>query len=432
MADPKFPYVAWREGRPRSKHGPRQRKRGFVDQDLKHPDGSWYSMEQCAAFSDQRVIEIKASRGQSAAAARARAAAYGRKLRNTVDDLLDDWIASEAFKALARPTRRSYLKGVNALRFKPETRDAAKRRRQAAKQGIAFFRPREGIAAMMVAAIGKPELREFHDYLVAARGIHMARAVIATLSAALTWATESTYWRLPHNPRLKMEFASPEGRVVLVTMPEFTALVAAADAIGRPSIGDAIYLGLFTGQRQTDRLRMKDESKAEGRHAFRQSKTGQLVDIKEAPQLAARLDAARARVAAITLRLGLKERPAEIVINEENGQPYAEKTYGNWFLKVRALAITGDEAHGLAPCPSLAFVNARGEPDFKHDQDLRDTCVMLLDRANCDLLTICDITGHSYASAQTIVKHYRARNAERADSGIDRLVLQVRKEGMAG
>jgi len=47
---------------------------------------------------------------------------------------------------------------------------------------------------------------------------------------------------------------------------------------------------------------------------------------------------------------------------------------------------------------------------------------MLLDRAGCDLLTICDITGHSYSSAQTIVKHYRARNALRADMGIDRLV----------
>ncbi len=72
-----------------------------------------------------------------------------------------------------------------------------------------------------------------------------------------------------------------------------------------------------------------------------------------------------------------------------------------------------------------------GELDRKHDQDLRDTSVMLLDRAGCDLLTIGDITGHSYKSAQTIVKHYSARNAAGADAGIDRLVLQVRKEGMA-
>ena len=86
----------------------------------------------------------------------------------------------------------------------------------------------------------------------------------------------------------------------------------------------------------------------------------------------------------------------------------------------------------LKPCSSLMFVNGAGELDQKHDQDLRDTCVMLLDRAGCDLLTICDITGHSYRSAQTIVKHYRARNADRADAGIDRLELQVRKEGMKG
>ncbi len=79
----------------------------------------------------------------------------------------------------------------------------------------------------------------------------------------------------------------------------------------------------------------------------------------------------------------------------------------------------------------MFFVNGSGDLDRKHDQDLPDTCVMLLDRAGCDLLTICDITGHSYKSAQTIVKHYRARNAARADAGIDRLVLQVRKEGMA-
>lgn len=91
-----------------------------------------------------------------------------------------------------------------------------------------------------------------------------------------------------------------------------------------------------------------------------------------------------------------------------------------------------DTAWFLKPRPSLMFINGAGELDQKHDQDLRDTCVMLLDRAGCDLLTICDITGHSYRSAQTIVKHYRARNANRADAGIDRLELQVRKEGMKG
>ena len=115
-------------------------------------------------------------------------------------------------------------------------------------------------------------------------------------------------------------------------------------------------------------------------------------------------------------------------------QPYAVgMANDDLMVEQAARDSNGDKAAWrLKPCPSLMFINGAGELDQKHDQDLRDTCVMLLDRAGCDLLTICDITGHSYRSAQTIVKHYRARNADRADAGIDRLELQVRKEGMKG
>ena len=306
--------------------------------------------------------------------------------------------------------------------------------------------------------------------------------------------------RLGTNPREGMEFDHPGGRIVLVTMPEFSSWVAAADAIERSSIGDSFYLALFTGQRQTDRLTMRNESNIEGRHAFRQSKTGELVDIKEAPPLTTRLNAARVRVKALKLRLQLDKVPVELVINEDTGEPYDESTYRHWVSIARAVAVFGflardtvrqaivraerltselirtvdrlfatfpldeenkarraraidqrarvltewldaqmardsngdDAAWRLKPSPSLMFVNGAGDLDQKHDQDLRDTCVMLLDRGGCDLLTICDITGHSYRSAQTIVKHYRARNAARADAGIDRLELQVRKEGMKG
>ena len=130
---------------------------------------------------------------------------------------------------------------------------------------------------------------------------------------------------------------------------------------------------------------------------------------------------------------------AHLPLNEENKAQRARavdqraRVLAQWLDTQAARDSNGDDkAWRLKPCPSLMFVNGAGELDQKHDQDLRDTCVMLLERAGCDLLTICDITGHSYRSAQTIVKHYRARNADRADAGIDRLELQVRKEGMKG
>lgn len=128
---------------------------------------------------------------------------------------------------------------------------------------------------------------------------------------------------------------------------------------------------------------------------------------------------------------------APFPLDEENKAQRAraidqrKRALAEWLDAQTARDSNGDEtAWRVQPCPTLMFVNGAGELDQKHDQDLRDTCVMLLDRAGCNLLTICDITGHSYRSAETIVKHYRARNAARADSGIDRLELQVRKEGM--
>jgi len=65
-----------------------------------------------------------------------------------------------------------------------------------------------------------------------------------------------------------MEFDHTDRRVVQVAMSEFSAWVAAADAIERTSVGDSFHLALFTGQRQTDWLIMRNESDVEGRHAF--------------------------------------------------------------------------------------------------------------------------------------------------------------------
>lgn len=286
----------------------------------------------------------------------------------------------------------------------------------------------------------------------------MALAIIATLSSAFTWGQESILWRLGPNPREGMEFDHPDGRIVLVAMPEFSAWVAAADAIERPSIGNSFYLALFTAQRQSDRLMMRNESDVEGRHAFRQSKTGELIDIKEAPQLTTRLNAARARVKALKLRLQLETVPIELVLNEDNGEPYDGSTYRHWVPTARAVAVFGFPARdtvreAIVRAERLATelirtvdglfarfpLNEENKAQRARAVDQRARVLAewlgaqaARDRAGCDLLTICDITGHSYRSAQTIVKHYRARNADRADAGIDRLEFQVRKEGMKG
>jgi hypothetical protein len=436
----KLPYIKWREGRPRLIHGARERALGFADRDLRHPPldikgrpvGPWFTYEEAKKVSDEHHQKIKTVR------------ASGKRVKpqkplraGNIEDLMTDWFNSKEVQALSTSSISSYQKAMRAVVYTPESREDAKRRRQAERAARVLGqeapeRTREAVATATPSSLGPPELRDFYNYLKDARGHHMALAAMAALSAALTWGRESSKWRLGRNPRLDMEFDRPDGRIVLITLEEFSALVAAADAMDRASIGDAIYLGLFTGQRQTDRLALKDDGIEDGRRKFVQSKTGQIVAIKEAPQLAARLAQARARVAEIKMKRGLREMPKEIVIDETTGRPYNEHTYRHVFAEVRSLAFKGSNEHGLQPCPTLSFINPNSNAvDYKHDQDLRDTCVILLDRAGNDLLSICDVTGHSYQSAQLIMKHYRARNAARADTAIDKLVAFISKGGLA-
>ncbi|MFT4115459.1 hypothetical protein [Bradyrhizobium sp.] len=429
----KLPYIKWRDGRPRVVHSPRERAAGFEDRDLRHVEtGAWYTYEEARAFADKHLAEIQRSR--QVGSRKVKAPSLQRA--GTVEDLLDDWLASPEVRNLKPKSVQSYEKARRALIYKPESREDAKKRRERERAAAVLGatlpgREKEQLASVIPAAIGAPELRALFNYLKEQRGHHMALGAIAALSAALSWGKESSKWRLKNNPRIDMRFDRPAGRVVMVELEEFNALVAAADALGRPSIGDAVYLGIFTGQRQGDRLRLKDDGMINGRRQLRQSKTGMIVAIKQTPQLAKRLLEARVRVNEIARKLELKKIPDEIVIDETTGRPYNEHTYRHVFAEVRDLAIRGSQVPRVTACPSLAFINeTTGQPDKKHDQDLRDTCVMLLDRAGNDLLSICDVTGHSYQSAQLIMKHYRARNPARADAAIDKLVAFLGREGL--
>jgi len=420
MADIKLPYVIWRDGRPRFQPSSREQKIGFKGRDLKHADGRWFTLDEARAESERMLTAIKQTRESGK---KFKPAPALRSAGGTVEDLLEDWL--EALRAdkdpdtqLSPDTISSYAKAAIALQFKPESRAQRKKRiekeRAAETLGLDTpARPKEEFATARVAAVDKIVLKDLFTYLKRVRGHHMAQAAIAAFSAAYTWGGLDRRWRLGANPRHQIELPRPEGRIVIYSDAEIRALIAAADAIGRPSIGDAVMLGLFTCQRQRDRVFLKDEGLVDGRRQFRQSKTNRkLVPIKETPQLAARLEAARARVAAIKLKLGT--RPETIVVDETTGDTYKQDTYRHVFGEVRA--------HAAKDMPSLAG---------KRDQDLRDTGVTWLARADNTLPEICAISGHSLQSAQTIIKHYLGDQAALADSGIEKLVAWMAREGIA-
>jgi hypothetical protein len=217
------------------------------------------------------------------------------------------------------------------------------------------------------------------------------------------------------------------------------ALIRAADAIDRHDIGDAVLLGLLTGQRQGDRLALTEAGQTEdGRLLVRQGKRGAVVALPPDPRLTARLTAGRAR------RAGWTVTSLHLLVNERLAQPWSEDRYRKDFAAVRAAAVAGVPAPGyhagapasevntlpadptiaahwqVPPCPSLA--------DFT-DQDLRDTAVTWLALAGATIPEICAVTGHSLQSATAVLKHYLGEHPDLARSALRHLSAWLAEQG---
>lgn len=399
--------------------------------------GEWFTRDQVADFCRHRRWEPK--REEDAAPA-----PLAQPRTRRVVDLVNDWInAIEAERkrvdaileknpdaterTISKSSIDSYKKSVNAIFYKPQTREEQKARKP---------REWESFALMNVSAIEEPEAKDFISYLMAVRGHHMGLGCRAALSAAWTWGKTNSFWRTKFNPMHDLDLARPEGRIVILFDNEIRALAAAARHLNRRSIAIGTYLGLFTGQRQGDRLTLKDEGLQDGFRRFRQSKMrGKVVEIPQTQRLAQEMELWNAVRHQLVLKHG--SRPEEVIINEETGQRYDSHTYRHWFGEVRRVAI-----EGVIDVDATAAASLRGqnEPVYiveptptlagKRDQDLRDTAVTWLARAGCTLIEICAITGHSHKSAETIMKHYLSLSRDFAAGAIEKLEVWMKREGV--
>jgi hypothetical protein len=471
------PHVAWRDGRPRFAPGPELRAAGHKGADLKHPDGRWFSRGEAVDWSDAFVKSLaqaqpgKAPRPQAAAATAARAssrapsggqraAASDTAARTylTVEGLFDLWYRSPKFQL---PQDEAALQRAVAgkLVYAPATIRHWKSKARIIEQTDleVWTAPADALTTPVVFGL--------YETILQARGISAARGAVAALSVALAWGKRRgrVSFRLNdgQNPAHDLDMATPPPRIRVGTKAEIEALVATADALGRPDVGDMIMLGVWTGQRQGDRLALVDRGLHRGRRVFVQAKTGVKVAIREVPQLAARLAAAAerrrgARATALmeagadaAARAAVETRFARIVLNElvddRYGscfwRPFTGPTYTHLFAEVRDVAVRGIRVGEALPVPTGSGASrqkdrmertGQGEPpagapwlvapcpslaDF-HDQDLRDTAVTWLALGGSSLPQICAVTGHSLQSATRILKHYLAMSPELADSAI--------------
>ena len=108
------------------------------------------------------------------------------------------------------------------------------------------------------------------------------------------------------------------------------AFVAMADAMNRHSMGTAVLLNIWIGQRPTDIPRLARENIAGGQLRFTQSKTGAEIslDVNLVPHLVKRLAEERSR------QISRGQLATTLLISEATGKPYNDDHFGRVFAQV--------------------------------------------------------------------------------------------------
>lgn len=429
----KIPLVTWRDGRPRFIAPASLRRLGYKGEDLRHgKSGPWFSLDEAIAWSARRQAEVEEKRRQLATGETterriAGALERGRRagvftIGQVVETFLDKNPRMNGVPIIDGKKRRQPLAAATVRGYRGSARLLEK-----LEGGWIWLEPADDVTPAVLTGL--------LDTVEVAHGLAQARAVRAMLSAAFSFGrSKAGGYTVRHNPVAGMEATLPvlAPRVRYGLVSEMVHFVAACDALGFPDVGDAITLGLYTAQRQADRLALEDFWITPDGILFQQRKKN------AAPLLIPMVEILRDRLAAGALRRNdWRLNRAQVLVDETLKQPWGADRYRKVFRILRQAAAFGTlaglkakdalvarqllagvdvaarlEAAGLKPMPSLA--------DF-HDQDLRDTAVTWLALAGCTKWQIAAITGHSLKSIDEILKHYFGAHPELAREAMAKL-----------
>ncbi|NUR12318.1 MAG: hypothetical protein HOQ20_10825 [Bradyrhizobium sp.] len=431
----RIPLVTWRDGRPRFIPPESLRKLGYKGEDLRHgKSGPWFSLDEAIAWSQRRELEIVEKRAAIAdgettpkklanAAERARLAGV-TTISQLVEAFLDKNPRMKGVPIIDGKKRRKPLSAATVRGYRGSARVL-----EHLEDGAAWHEPADDVTPKVLTGI--------LDKVEVKHGLAQARALRAMISAAYGFGrSKAGGYIVKHNPVAGLEDTLPvlEPRIRVGSIAEMVHLVAVCDALGFPDIGDSVTLGLYTAQRQADRLALEDSKITSEGILFHQRKKG------GQPLLIPMVEILRDRVvAAAKRRADWRLNYAHVLIDERLRRPWDDHRYRKAFRVLRHAAAFGTlekvegknaptpmavqllgkvdvravmDAAGLKPMPSLA--------DF-HDQDLRDTAVTWLALAGCTKWEIASITGHSLKSIDEILKHYFGLHPELARSGMARM-----------
>lgn len=272
----------------------------------------------------------------------------------------------------------------------------------------------------MVGEFTKPVMRTWYETLFDSAGAHQAMAQIRMMSILFSHA-EMIGWRAEgSNPCLRLRMRTPKGRVRMADWAEVDQMIAAADRAGLPSIGTAILLSLFQGQRQTDvrEARIGDFTilPPEGDHgdprviwSFTRSKRGNAGALFLHDEVRARI---MATIAAARRDGATADRA--LLVDERIGRAYDQDLFSKRWAEVRAAAIKADPS--LTKLHGLQF------------RDLRRTFGILSRRGGASKDDTADVLGNSAATNAQLAQIYMPGQIETAS----RAVQAIKRPGKTG
>lgn len=437
--DIKIPLVTWRDGRPRFFPAPDLRKSfGLKGENLQHPDGSWFSIDECIAWSAAKQEELAALRQKTRDASQAKRRRAGQQYARaaglpTLAHLITDYCEK------------------NPRMLGKEIRDGRKVRRplmpntvQGYKDAAKLIEKLEGgrFWEELAAALTPANMSLLLDRIEVHHGLALARRSRSFLSQVYKFGMSNK--KVSSNPLRYLEDSLPVSppRVRFGEIDEMRILVETCDLVGRPEIGDIVTQGLWFGQRQSDRLSLTYEQMSELGVLFRQGKKhGQPLLLPVSDIVDRRQKAAQER------RKDWRVNWPHVNLDERKRRPFLAKHYQHLFREICIAAAFGiwrmQDGSLASPLPkgyritkfklvsTLTAVSRppEGEPvipatpsleDFR-DQDLRDTAVTWLALAGCEVTEIAAITGHSLKSVNEVMKHYLGLHPDLARRAIGKL-----------
>jgi len=295
----------------------------------------------------------------------------------TVSDLIRRYRASRFFKDKAPKTKRGY------------------------DQNLRIIEDWSGEAP--VSAIGEKRVQKLYDSL-RAKTPAKANAVITMLRILLG-----------HGVREQMVTTNAAAKPGLVSLPQSGKLwpidavslfVETADRMGWHSIGTAVVINHWIGQREGDILHMARAAYRNGRFDIVQRKTGARVSVPHSPWVQRRVDG--------ELRRQIKRKvigATHLILCETTGQPWKEDHFRHIFADIRAASARVWSTFFLDDDTQVEMVDLQ----FMH---LRHTAVTELAIAGCNTLQIAGITGHTPKSAEQILCRYLVRTSDLAATAI--------------